>query len=365
MAIGSRYKQWQHHNWPEPDRSTWLKVTKPEDDFDEAGRAAAWTPRSRENVEMAYGRFLETLTRHNLCITVKSVGERLDLNCIKLLYDELSTEVAPSTRWGILQALSRAFSAMAPETDRSNLHLILTRIKARTKLTKDFDNGLLSPNELIDVAIEMMDEADAKRLGKKAAVLYRNSAIIMGAAVCPLRRQNWASVAIGKTLRLNNGRAWLEFEPGALKSSKRPFMAELPFWYVARLQRYIDVYRPILLSDSSPSVSALWLTWDGTPLEPDAIYAAVKYALMKRRGKPFSFHNFRHAAASFIENRVPQQALLAAGILHHANFRTTNKHYIRGLRTSSITTYQTAVRQIIRTEQKQRDRMPKRRLRRN
>jgi len=87
----------------------------------------------------------------------------------------------------------------------------------------------------------------------------------------------------------------------------------------------------------------------------------VIQAFIKRSGKKFSFHMFRHAAATFIENVAPERSLMAAGVLHHADFRTTQKHYIRGQRTAAMRAYQACVRQIVRKAR--RSELPKRKLR--
>jgi len=46
-------------------------------------------------------------------------------------------------------------------------------------------------------------------------------------------------------------RAWLTFEPGELKATKRPFHAELLPGFVVRLQRYISQYRPLLVAEET------------------------------------------------------------------------------------------------------------------
>jgi integrase len=353
---------WHHERWPELDRNAWLEVHRPGDDFDPPGPAAGWTDGSRRNVEHAYGRYLQFLRQSGSLHPADQVADRLDLNHIRLFARELATKVTPATVWGILQALYRAFSAMAPQADRTDFSKVLTRIKRRTPLSRNLKGRLIDTVALISVGNQMMDEADRRKMGAKAAVLYRNGAIVAGAAYLPMRLNSWAKIQIGRHLRLAEDRGWLSLEARELKATKRPYQAELPPEYVIRLKRYIAHYRPVLLQGKA-DCGALWLCWDGKPLQADALSAAVIAALARRCDKKFSFHMFRHASATFIENTVPERSLMAAGVLHHADFRMTQEHYIRGQRTAAMRGYQTCVRQIIRRGLTDQRRGARRRLR--
>ena len=339
---------WRHTHWPDLDRSAWRAINQPGDDVEASGRASAWTEGSRRNVEQAYGRYLEFLARNGVLTPVDYVGDRLDLAQIRLFAKELAATVAPSTVWGILQALARAFSAMAPEADRTAFHVVLTRMKRRTRLSRQLDGRLIDPVDLIAVARGMMDEAEGRPLGVKAAVLYRNGAVIMGAACCPLRLDAWGKVIIGHHLQLVRDRGRIAFEAGELKATRRPFEAELPQEFVTRLRRSISHHRRLLLPPGKADSGALWLTWAGEPLQGKALSSTVAEALAKRCGKDFSFHMFRHAAATFIEDKTPERSLMAAAVLHHADFRLTQEHYIRGQRTAAMRAYQSCVRQMVR-----------------
>ena len=348
IACGKRRTlRWRNEHWPELDRSAWLAAHRPGDDFDPPGRAATWTDGSRRNVEHAYGRYLEFLGQNGSLPPVDRVADRLDLADFRLFAQELAKKVAPSTVWGILQALARAFAAIAPEADLTAFHKVLARIERRTRLSRKLDARLIDPVALIAVGNQMMDEAEKRKLGAKAAVLYRNGAIIVGVALLPMRRDAWGKTRIGRHLQLTGDRGLISFEADELKRTSRPFQAEFPLEYVIRLKRYITHYRPMLLR-GEVDCGALWLCWDGKPLEGDSLSAATAAALAKRCSKKFSFHMFRHSSATFIENAAPERSLIAAAVLHHADFRMTQKHYIRGQRMAAMRGYQVCVRQIVR-----------------
>ena len=82
-------------------------------------------------------------------------------------------------------------------------------------------------------------------------------------------------------------------------------------------------------------------------MSADTLYERVTHHLWMRRGVKFSPHMFRHAAATFISDVVPQQALMIMGVLGHTQFRTAREHYIRGQQISAVRTYQSAVEDMI------------------
>lgn len=348
MARPNRQDRWRPECWPEPDRSAWVAATFPGDDFTAPGRAATWTPRSRSHVELSYGRFLECLKRHGVLQTARRVGERVDLDLLRTFGSELNTEVASCTVWGIMQAVARAISAMDPSADLTVLYKLLGRLKRRARSVRRVEDRLLTPIELLAAARDMMDEAECRTLGVKAAVLFRNGAIIMGEALCPLRLRNWANLDMVRHLRLFDDRIWIVLESKELKTRHAPpIEVELDPEYVKWLRIYLNKYRPLLLHESSDS-HALWLSRDGSPLRPKSMAASVRDALLKRCRRNFNFHLFRTAAATFIEDVAPDRAMMAAGVLHHSDLRMTRKHYVRGQRKAAHVAYHALVRRAMR-----------------
>jgi hypothetical protein len=65
---------------------------------------------------------------------------------------------------------------------------------------------------------------------------------------------------------------------------------------------------------------------------------------------------FRHACASYIVDIAPEQALMVAGVLGHAGFRTAQRHYIKGQQHIAVRKYQEAVRAVMRRGRRQRKR---------
>jgi integrase len=343
-----RHKQslpWRHDRWPEPDQSAWIAINAPGDAFDPPGRAATWAPRGRDNVEYAYGSYLNFIAKLGELRCIDVVAERFDMQHVKSFAASLA-HLAPITVWSVLQALSRAFAAMAPEADRTSLHRVLKRLEARAKYTRR-ERPMPTPVELVALGRQMMVEADARDLKVESAVLYRTGLAIMAAALVPLRRATWAKARIGRNILLRGNRAWVRFEPTELKATNLPFQAELPADLASALIRYVQVYRPTLRGAHHDS-GALWLAaWSGDQMHVRGFASAVSGAVRSRLGVRFSFHNFRHSAATFVVENAPDQSLLAATVLHHADVRTTLGHYVRGQRMAAARTYHTIIKREV------------------
>ncbi len=336
-----------HDHWPEPDRSAWQIAMRIGDDFTAPGSGAGWSPRSRENVERAYDIYLGTLRDHGILESVTSVADRYDLAAIKLFYEDRLTKVRSSSAWANLQALSRAFAAMAPETDRRDLHAVLSRLKARTSLVRSFKQPLPRPSDLVEIGNSLMTCADGMRLGFKAAIKFRDGALIKAATLIPLRRANWASVSIGRELVLDKVSVTLRIAAVQTKSRRQSVEIRLPLDVAASIRHYIDVYRPVLAKPNVDDRDGLWLSQTGEPLTRAGVGLAISRSLEQRLGRPFSTHMFRHVAASFVADIAPDQSRMIAGFLTHATEEVAEEHYIRGQRAAAMREFQQLVREVI------------------
>ena len=58
-----------------------------------------------------------------------------------------------------------------------------------------------------------------------------------------------------------------------------------------------------------------------------AIYDRVRLRTNEEFGKPMSIHNFRHAAATTMAIADPEHVRIAAPLLGHRTFSTTEQYY--------------------------------------
>ena len=100
---------------------------------------------------------------------------------------------------------------------------------------------------------------------------------------------------------------------------------------VPALERYLAVHRPVLAALRGrwhqPAGTALWLSAHGSPITEMALYDRVRQLTAAAFGRSVNPHLFRDAAATSLAIQDPAQVRIAAQILGHASFATTERHY--------------------------------------
>ena len=114
---------------------------------------------------------------------------------------------------------------------------------------------------------------------RQRAVHYRDGLMIALMASRPLRRTNFVSIVLGVHLVQQSGGWWLQFPASEMKA-KRPYGVVFPTALVPELERYLAVYRPVLLAGESgqlsPGTNALWVSEIGTMLESGALATRIR-----------------------------------------------------------------------------------------
>src|ERR1700744_6632976 len=117
----------------------------------------------------------------------------------------------------------------------------------------------------------------------------------------------------------------------------------------AALDRYLAVYRPILLGDAKPP-RALWVSSKGNAFADGMVAQRITCRTRRRFGRSINPHSFRHLAASATAEADPDNIADAARILGHAKLETTEKHYIRARGLEAIRRHQEVVRKTRRAK---------------
>ena len=115
------------------------------------------------------------------------------------------------------------------------------------------------------------------------------------------------------------------------------FETTVPHALTAALDRYVDRYRPYLMRRTGrwkkPAGLALWISKDGSPMTQMALYDRIRARTKAAFGTSLNPHLFRDAAATTIAILDPARVRIAAPVLGHKTFTTTERHYrhARGL----------------------------------
>ena len=160
-------------------------------------------------------------------------------------------------------------------------------------------------------------------------VAYRDTLIVLLLSAAPVRLRNLAMIEIGMHLTLDEDRATLRFTEGETKNRQR-LTHPLPRHVRPYLQHYLDDVRPSF--GPADGCHRLWLGFEGGPLTANSIYGRIILVTERLLGVKINPHSFRACAATSLANRSADEARLAAPLLGHRYFSTTERHYIRAQR---------------------------------
>ena len=117
----------------------------------------------------------------------------------------------------------------------------------------------MSPKTQIDQEAEIV-----KRPVLTRARVFRNGLMVALLAYCPIRLKNFAALEIGRSFVNVDGVWWIVLTAAETKE-KREDERPVPEELTASIERYLEVYRPILAGGKTET-NALWLAIDRKPM---------------------------------------------------------------------------------------------------
>jgi integrase len=227
-----------------------------------------------------------------------------------------------------LQELGEVAKVIEPSRDWSFINRLASKVRARHRPAREKTN-LRPSNELVDLGFELIREAE-DLVGLDAAIIHRDGLLIGFLAMIPLRRRNLADLVLEKTL-IREGAAWIVAYGEGETKNRAPFEIGLPDILQIPLESYLDKHRPVLMTRSGrwagPVEGALWVSKDGSPMTQMAIYDRIRARTKEQFGVALNPHLFRDAAATTMAIADPSNVRLAAPLLGHRTFTTTEKYY--------------------------------------
>jgi integrase len=335
--------------WPELDRQAWEVANRDGDLLTGRGPAAHWRPKTRLTARKAYGNWLRFLKDTHRLGSADAIGSRLTEENLRDYIAALRARGSPNTVLTQLRHLSSAIAVLNPAADRTLLKLALSRLTPGARPVRDKKAKLVSPLTLLDLGQALMAEWQSRQAHdpRLNAMDYRDGLMIALLALCPLRLENLAAIIMGQHLTFESGRPRLAFTAAEMKG-KRPLEFDLPLILQARLVFYLSEIHPMLYKGMQ-SGAPLWPSLHtGKPqMSEHGIYTCVTQVTEKHLGHPVNPHMFRDAAATFITELAPEQAMMAARVLQHVDLDVTMRHYVHGQQHLAAVKYQTAIDEMI------------------
>jgi integrase/recombinase XerD len=316
--------------WPEVDQALWsVACTSGTDPFEDHGSAAHVSPRTRQQLEYAYGKFLAFVSDRHPELLKRPPAERLSRSIIE---DYVSWQ--PKTCGGVTLAiylyhLWLILGYICSNDDWSWLLTIGKRIAAQAK-RKPEQHHLVTSETLYKLGVDLMGRVvtrvdETNDISITDALQYRNGFIIAFLAILPVRRRTLTALRIGKHL-VQSGNQWSLDIPAEDIKTKRALEYGIPAMLAVWIDLYVNKFRPRIPGAGMHDL--LWASNRGRPMRDGIIYVTVRQCTRKALGFPVNLHRFRTAAATFWSTRDPANVRGVKDLLGHASFATTEKHYI-------------------------------------
>jgi integrase len=319
-------KRLHEEHWPSADRALWKRAFESGDVFDQKGAGAHLAPRTRSQLEYAYGRWIAHLAAtdaHALRLTpfsrVTSIRVRGFATALLMSNSPRSTAI-------VLRCLRRASIILGAPLDLRWITAMASRLEAAVPPRSKHDRVRTS-RELLSLGMKLMHLAEARRntgctLTIKDAQLYRDGLLIALLARVPLRRSNLAHLHLEGNLHRVGGEWIICLSADATKNGREyeAFLGQLS----SEVDHFLRTFRPMFYN--AEKHSALWPSIKGVPLTGNAIYDLIVRRTKAHFGQAVNPHLFRDGAATFWALETPRTIEGASALLGHSNLRTL-KHY--------------------------------------
>jgi len=351
--IGSGYLCRHVEEWPAADQAAWHEAVHATDPFGPRTSASEWSERSRAKTARGYGRWLSWLSEKGQLDPKQAPGDRVTAPVVTTYIADLARLNGDFTVLCRIQELYDAIRVMAPGRDWAWLRQIQNALRARSVSVRDKRTRMQPAGELVRLGKALMRKAETAvtKPSLTRAVWYRDGLMIALLAYRPLRLSNLAAITLGRHLIRQSRGYRLYFSADEVKG-RRPIDTAVPASLVEDFDRYLDHYRPILLSrgdrQSPTSSNALWVSNTATALDPNSIPNRIKKHTRAAFGKHLWPHLFRDCAATTIAIDDPKHARSIMNILGHSSLTTSEKHYNQARSLEASRRYQKVIADLLR-----------------
>ena len=161
-------------------------------------------------------------------------------------------------------------------------------------------------------------------------------------ALCGAR--NFAGLTLYRHLVRKGQRGRICFAPTETKTGE-PIDVPFPQQLAPRLERYLACYRSLLMGERYRG-DRLWVGYFFIPQAPHTLGLKIAERTAHAFGRRVNPHLFRDFAATSIAINHPDHVRIAAAVLGHRSFSTTERHYNLATSLKAARDYQAALRPL-------------------
>ena len=194
-----------------------------------------------------------------------------------------------------------------------------------------------------------MAAAQSEAVTLESARAFRDGLTIAFLAYRPVRAKNLAMICCDQHL-VRRGDGWWVIFTGKEMKAKRPLEFPFPAELVCYLEKYLAIYRQVLLTRASKQapapISQLWVSHDATALCQQTIGDHIKRNTRAEFGIELNPHLFRDCAATWIAIYDPEHVPIIAAILGHSTLDTSERYYNQAQRQEAGRRYHWTIKAI-------------------
>ena len=294
-------------------------------------QAHDWAEATRITVISSYACGLGWLHDRGILNWELSPIARWPQKVIEAYLAHLQLNYAKATVYSRISGLERAIAILQPQADRGLLRAALVRL-GRPGPNPKHEARLQSSADLLQLGLDIMDQADAGELDVPHAVLYRTGLQIALLAVRFWRMSDYCRLSIGKSVFKRDGE-WRMREQA--QKTKRRMHGPFPLILVPRLERYWAAYRPWLCGNRYHG-DALWVSTRARRQSAGSIAWHIRNRTRERFGKHVTPHHFRQSATTTIAIHAPQHMQAVSTALGHGSRKMTDDYNLAGSFSASV-----------------------------
>jgi hypothetical protein len=321
-------------DWPEIDRRRFAEAfARPHDIFADDGGGHHLKPRTKTIIHYGYRRWLGFIAAQHPDLFSMAPESRATPGLVRSYVDHLRLTCRERAVATQIRFLHDALRYMYPASDWSWLRDIKARLE-RVIPKRGRKPILLTSQKMVDTCLERLDQIDAehargastmgRRQLEELALRYRDGLLVAVASLVPMRRSNLTELLIGSTLN-REPEVWSIHIPGELVKNDEPVDADLRKWVSERVDRFIDVYRPLIYRSSEHP--GLWASAKGRPAGGQALYNAFQKEVVHALGTHLTLHDTRRIAATTWAVHDPVNAAGAKDLLGDRSDRVFAQNY--------------------------------------
>jgi integrase len=313
--------------WPTGDQAMLAAALERKGRRYPPGPANGWSPATTRTVLSSYGCGLGWQRDNGLLDWNLTPAQRWPEPVIESYLSHLQATYAAKTVHSRISGLERALAILVPSADRGLVLEALYRL-GKPGRNPYKERHIQPSNELLELGIEIMESAEAgeHRSPRLIAQKFRT-----GFQIALLSRRFWRIseymlLGLGVHVVYRDGDWSMDATKPDTRTKKRMRRGRIPTILVPYLERYLEVYRP-LLCDGRYDGDALWVSIQARPQSENSLRDNVCKYTRDAFVHHVPPHNFRHSATTTMAIENPAGIDAVSRQMGHTGPRTRDQNY--------------------------------------